>query len=34
VVFVSNEATPGRDDIVSWVSTNILFNRLIAAGAI
>lgn len=34
VVFVSNEATPGRDDIVSWLSSNILFNRLIAAGAI
>lgn len=34
VVFVANEATPGRDDVVSWLSTNILFNRLIAAGAI
>lgn len=30
-VFV-NAASPGFDDIVAWISPNILFNRMIAAG--
>jgi len=30
--FVSHEPTPAFDDIVVWLSPNILFNRMIAAG--
>lgn len=30
--FVSHEPTPTFDDIVVWLSPNILFNRMIAAG--
>ncbi|MDO8412240.1 MAG: prepilin-type N-terminal cleavage/methylation domain-containing protein [Gallionellaceae bacterium] len=31
-VFVSHEQTPTFDDIVVWLSPNILFNRMVAAG--
>jgi prepilin-type N-terminal cleavage/methylation domain-containing protein len=31
-VFVAHEAAPNYDDIVIWLSPNILFNRMIAAG--
>lgn len=31
-VFVSHEQTPTFDDIVVWISPNILFNRMVAAG--
>lgn len=34
LVFVAHEAAPGFDDLVLWISTNILFNRLIGAGAL
>lgn len=31
-VFVSHEQTPTFDDLVVWISPNILFNRMVAAG--
>jgi hypothetical protein len=31
-VFVTHEVAPNYDDIVIWLSPNILFNRMIAAG--
>jgi len=30
--FVSHAQTPGFDDEVAWISPNILFNRMVAAG--
>jgi prepilin-type N-terminal cleavage/methylation domain-containing protein len=30
--FISHEPTPSYDDIVIWLSPNILYNRMIAAG--
>jgi prepilin-type N-terminal cleavage/methylation domain-containing protein len=32
VHFVSKSPTPTFDDLVVWISTNILFNRMVAAG--
>jgi len=34
VTFVSREFTPTYDDIVVWVSPNILFNRMVTAGVL
>jgi prepilin-type N-terminal cleavage/methylation domain-containing protein len=31
-IFVSHEFTPTFDDEVSWISANILFNRMVTAG--
>jgi prepilin-type N-terminal cleavage/methylation domain-containing protein len=31
-VFVSHESTTTFDDLVDWISPNILFNRMVAAG--
>jgi len=31
-VFVSHDFTPTFDDLVVWISPNILFNRMVAAG--
>jgi hypothetical protein len=31
-VFVSHDFTPTFDDMVIWISPNILFNRMVAAG--
>ncbi|MES1983271.1 MAG: prepilin-type N-terminal cleavage/methylation domain-containing protein [Pseudomonadota bacterium] len=30
--YVSHTATPSYDDLVAWISTPILFNRMVAAG--
>lgn len=32
LTFVSHDATPTFDDLVVWVSPNILFNRMVTAG--
>jgi hypothetical protein len=32
VNFVSKQMTPTFDDLVVWISPNVLFNRMVAAG--
>jgi hypothetical protein len=31
-IFVSHDFTPTFDDLVMWISPNILFNRMVMAG--